>query len=143
MRVRRPCCLAVSRRRRLTSATRYRSYSESLADRERIRQVLDAGPRVTDRDCHDVESARDTGCLAPDQIVECLQREPALLGSGDRRKWTTESFVGPGLDLDEHQHVAVPDHDVDFAVARAVAARKNYIPSAPELAAGEVFAEFP
>ena len=48
----------------------------------------------------------------------------------------------PRLDLDEHDRLAVARHDVDFAMPRAVAARKNCVPAALELGDGAIFAGF-
>src|SRR5581483_1594427 len=110
-----------------------------------IESVLhDVDRRLAGVDAHgdDVEAARHAGQAMPHHIVDCDLRHSALLEPRHGLGREAEGVAVAGLDLDEHDRHAVARDEVQFSPTAAVAAGKNCVPAALELADREIFAHF-
>src|SRR5262245_5319759 len=110
---------------------------------EGVLKNLDGRRAGAGENAHHVEAARLCEETMPRQVVGGEIPQTALLDPRDRLRAGAVLQRVPRLHLDEHNRRSVARDDVDFAASAAVPAGKNYVPAAPQLLAGEFFAEFP
>ncbi len=92
------------------------------------------------RDAHDIEPDGDVAFEVGSNIgFRELDQLPLLLGV-DRIHWAEMVIAGTGFDLDDHNGIAIPGHDVDFAEAATPAPLENLVAASFQLFGGESFA---
>lgn len=91
-------------------------------------------------DAHDIESHGGVVGEAGSNIgAGELDQLPLLLGV-DRIHRAEPVMAGTGFDLDDHDGIAIPGHDVDFAEAATPALLENLVAASFQLFGGESFA---
>jgi hypothetical protein len=98
---------------------------------------------VTYGNRNNIKATGGIGQSLPRQVIGGHRADSGAFSPGNRLGWRAEPIRSSGLDLDEHDGVAVPGDDVNLASARTVAARNDCVPAPLELPAGEIFAGFP
>ena len=91
-------------------------------------------------DAHDIESDGGVVGEAGSNIgAGELDQLPLLLGV-DRIHRAEMVIAGAGFDLDDHDGIAIPGHDVDFAEAATPAPLENLVAASFQLFGGKSFA---
>ena len=121
------------RRRRPRSATGPAG-AERVPNQRDVRRIAGAGLYG-----HDVEAARPRGPPRLRHVALGHRHDPPLLARRHRPERAAEAAGRSRLDLDEHEHVAIPRDDVDFATTGPEPARKNGVPAAAQLSTSEIF----
>ena len=107
---------------------------ERVPNQRDVRRIAGAGLYG-----HDVEAARPRGPPCLRHVALRHRHDPPLLARRHRPERAAETAGRPRLDLDEHEHVAIPRDDVDFATTGPEPARKNGVPAAAQLSTSEIF----
>ena len=111
---------------------------------DKTRHLIDARRLAVDHvDGHHVKPARRVVQMVTGQVIDGHLRDALLLAPRDRRRRAAEIVPGARLHFHEDRRLAVAGDDVNFSVPGAISARKNCVPAAPQLGAGQIFSHFP
>src|SRR5947207_4571495 len=109
---------------------------------ERVLKYFDRRLPFVEVNRDDVKTARTAGQPMADHVLERHARHAKALPAVDRFRPGAEREILTRLDLHEHQRPGVAGNDVQFSTPPSIAARKNHVPAALQLATGEIFAGF-